>query len=137
MAPETLAKTYYSNKTDVWAFGVLLYEIFHGDSPFAKCTDLNDLLKSVHTPITRATLRADLSAELKQLILCCLEISVEKRPRFAEIEQSAYFKKLYGAIRPATANPNRRLRCASELSLCTPKPTITVPPPRRQVSRYL
>lgn len=40
MPPEALSKNLYSNKTDVWAFGVLLYEIFHGDSPYAKCHDM-------------------------------------------------------------------------------------------------
>lgn len=30
MAPESLAKGYYSHKSDVWAFGVVIYELFHG-----------------------------------------------------------------------------------------------------------
>lgn len=30
MPPEAITKNFYSNKTDVWAFGCLLFEIFHG-----------------------------------------------------------------------------------------------------------
>ncbi len=34
MAPESFLKNIYSSKTDVWAFGILLYELYHGTSPF-------------------------------------------------------------------------------------------------------
>lgn len=30
MPPEAITKNLYSNKTDVWAFGATIYEIFHG-----------------------------------------------------------------------------------------------------------
>ena len=40
MPPEALTRNLYSSKTDVWAFGILIYEIFHGESPFAKSRDI-------------------------------------------------------------------------------------------------
>lgn len=95
MPPEALTKGYYTNRTDVWAFGVLLYEIFNGESPFAKCIDRNDLIQTVSIPMSVVKMRYDLSIEMKQMILSCLEIDVEKRPTFSQIEQSWYFQKLY------------------------------------------
>ena len=37
MAPEGLIQNIYGPKTDVWAFGILIYEILHGETPFANC----------------------------------------------------------------------------------------------------
>ena len=37
MAPEGLIEGIYGPKTDVWGFGMLLYEMLHGVSPFHMC----------------------------------------------------------------------------------------------------
>lgn len=37
MSPEGLLDNIYGPKTDVWAFGILVYEILHGFSPFHLC----------------------------------------------------------------------------------------------------
>jgi serine/threonine protein kinase len=38
MAPEMLFKAEYDYKVDIWALGVLLYEMLHGFAPFkGKC----------------------------------------------------------------------------------------------------
>jgi NIMA (never in mitosis gene a)-related kinase len=37
MSPEGLINHEYSPKTDVWSFGVLLYELIHGDTPLSRC----------------------------------------------------------------------------------------------------
>lgn len=37
MSPEGLLQNCYGPKTDVWAFGIFLYEILHGDTPLAFC----------------------------------------------------------------------------------------------------
>lgn len=37
MAPEAMTENLYGPKTDVWAFGILLYEIVHGDTPLGYC----------------------------------------------------------------------------------------------------
>ena len=37
MSPEGLIDNIYGPKTDVWAFGILLYELLHGHTPFVHC----------------------------------------------------------------------------------------------------
>lgn len=37
MSPEGLINHEYGPKTDVWSFGVLLYELIHGDTPLSYC----------------------------------------------------------------------------------------------------
>ena len=34
MAPEMIFKTEYDYRVDIWAMGVLLYEMLHGNAPF-------------------------------------------------------------------------------------------------------
>ena len=37
MSPEGWKNSIYGVKTDVWAFGILVYELLHGDTPYASC----------------------------------------------------------------------------------------------------
>jgi serine/threonine protein kinase len=46
MAPEMLFKTEYDHHVDVWALGVLLYELLHGYAPF-KGKTANEVQESV------------------------------------------------------------------------------------------
>ncbi|TKR95148.1 hypothetical protein L596_009353 [Steinernema carpocapsae] len=49
MAPETLSKTpEYSDKSDVWSFGVLMYEIFNlGEKPWPEENDFKVIAKNI------------------------------------------------------------------------------------------
>ena len=37
MSPEGLLSNNYGPKTDVWAFGIMIYELLHGEAPLDKC----------------------------------------------------------------------------------------------------
>lgn len=37
MSPEGLLKKLYGPKTDVWSFGVILYEMIHNETPLSRC----------------------------------------------------------------------------------------------------
>ncbi len=37
MSPEGLISQVYGPKTDVWSFGVMIYELIHGKPPLANC----------------------------------------------------------------------------------------------------
>jgi len=37
MSPEGLINNLYGPKTDIWSFGLLIYELLHGTTPLASC----------------------------------------------------------------------------------------------------
>lgn len=43
MAPELLEEKTYTDIVDVWAIGMILYEMLYGNHPYAKCKDIDDL----------------------------------------------------------------------------------------------
>lgn len=43
MAPELLEEKTYTDIVDVWAIGMILYEMLYGNHPYAKCRDIDDL----------------------------------------------------------------------------------------------
>lgn len=51
MAPESLRTGYYSQKTEVWSFGILCWEIFHnGAGPYPEMTlvQVNQKVEPAH-----------------------------------------------------------------------------------------
>lgn len=51
----------YGMKTDIWAFGIIVYELLHGKTPFSFCTSENELKRVVVQQMTVNSLRPDLS----------------------------------------------------------------------------
>lgn len=79
MAPEAYIFNLYGPKTDVWAFGVILFELTHGRTPSSHCTSELDLRRSLERGVGESELRRDLSPQLRELILRCLMVDEAKR----------------------------------------------------------
>lgn len=47
MSPEGYIENKYGPKTDVWAFGILLYELISGKTPFYDCKSEVELKKKM------------------------------------------------------------------------------------------
>jgi serine/threonine protein kinase len=47
MSPEGLLSNHYGSKTDVWAFGVVLFELVHGKQPLLACKSDDELRSAV------------------------------------------------------------------------------------------
>ncbi|XP_054986449.1 LOW QUALITY PROTEIN: vascular endothelial growth factor receptor 1 [Sorex araneus] len=85
MAPESIFDKIYSTKSDVWSYGVLLWEIFSlGGSPYPGvqmdedfCSRLKDGMRM------RAPEYA--TPEIYQIMLDCWHKDPKERPRFAEL----------------------------------------------------
>lgn len=61
MSPEGLIHNIYGPKTDIWAFGVLIYELLHGETPFAQCRTETELKYHVSIPINIKKMREEIS----------------------------------------------------------------------------
>lgn len=84
----------YGMKTDIWSFGVIIYELLHGKTPFENCSSEYDLKRSVVIPISYHNIRADLSPELKQLILSCLNVNLANRPDALSLVNDVFLKNI-------------------------------------------
>lgn len=87
MAPEFLEEMRLSDKTDVWAFGVTLWEMYSlGSLPFAGYNLTADFL-----PMLKNGLRMEkpkfCENDLHSIMLACWELIPENRPSFANLKQ--------------------------------------------------
>jgi serine/threonine protein kinase len=90
MSPEGLINNLYGPKTDVWAFGILLYELLHGVAPLATCKSEEELKRKVMEP---PIFTIDCSQDLKELILSCLTVQEKERPSVRLLGESSYMQR--------------------------------------------
>ncbi|KAA0186407.1 hypothetical protein HAZT_HAZT002878, partial [Hyalella azteca] len=84
MAPESILQGRFSSRSDVWSFGVLVWEMFYPENtPYMGITD-NDLASDL-TDGTRLKLPSSCPDELSHLAHCCWSIDPDRRPSFARI----------------------------------------------------
>uniref|UniRef100_A0A8C9YTN3 Tyrosine-protein kinase n=1 Tax=Sander lucioperca TaxID=283035 RepID=A0A8C9YTN3_SANLU len=92
-APEAISHGKFSNKSDVWSFGVLLYEIITcGGAPYPAFSN-----QEVYQQVTdgyRMPAPAKCSSSLYQLMLKCWSLEPDDRPDFktlkAKLDSSSY-----------------------------------------------
>ena len=81
-ALEVLEKGTFSEKSDVWAFGVVVWEIFtRGAIPYGLLRDWEGL-KTYLLNGNRLEMPADCTPELFELMMQCWHDEIEKRPTF-------------------------------------------------------
>lgn len=84
MAPESIQDQVYTTMSDVWSFGVLLWEIVTiGGSPYP-CVPVNLLLTKLLCGY-RMSKPAHCSEELYNLMMSCWDMNPEARPNFSEL----------------------------------------------------
>uniref|UniRef100_A0A8C0PUU8 Tyrosine-protein kinase n=1 Tax=Canis lupus familiaris TaxID=9615 RepID=A0A8C0PUU8_CANLF len=97
-APEAANYRIYSPKSDVWSFGVLLYEVFtHGQCPYEGLSN-HEALQQV-TRGYRLPRPAACPAEVYTLMLECWKGSPARRPAFATLQDR--LSAAHGRLRPA------------------------------------
>jgi len=79
MAPEQISQDDVDERTDIWALGVLLYEMLAGRLPFPEGGTLRDELVGVLTLPPRP-LPLDLTPDVRDIVLACLSKDREDRP---------------------------------------------------------
>ncbi|XP_007662302.2 vascular endothelial growth factor receptor 1 isoform X1 [Ornithorhynchus anatinus] len=85
MAPESIFDKVYSTQSDVWSYGVLLWEIFSlGASPYPGVQIDEDFCSRLKEG-TRMRAPEFATAEIYQTMLDCWHRNPEERPRFNEL----------------------------------------------------
>ena len=82
MAPEIFFRNKQTKKTDIWALGVLLYEMYHGHAPFRGTrmdTVMNAIMKKV------VSFKKSLPPGIKDLIMKILVFEPKDRPTVEDI----------------------------------------------------
>ncbi|XP_027446642.1 vascular endothelial growth factor receptor 1 isoform X2 [Zalophus californianus] len=85
MAPESIFDKIYSTKSDVWSYGVLLWEIFSlGGSPYPGVQMDEDFCSRLKEGM-RMRAPEYATPEIYQIMLHCWHKDPKERPRFAEL----------------------------------------------------
>ncbi|XP_054829736.1 vascular endothelial growth factor receptor 1 [Eublepharis macularius] len=85
MAPESIFDKIYSTKSDVWSYGVLLWEIFSlGASPYPGIQIDEDFFSKLKEGV-RMKAPDFATAEIYQIMLDCWQSEPNERPRFSEL----------------------------------------------------
>ena len=112
MAPEQLAGKEVTARSDIYALGLVLYELFTGKPAFeGKTHDEIMRVRRESTPHRPSTLVSDLDPAVELVIMRCLEEEPEHRPSSALIVSAAlpggeYLIAIYlpGRLRPFARN---------------------------------
>jgi TonB family protein len=82
MAPEQVTSGEISARTDVYAVGIILYEMLCGKPPFEKRQSMSTLVAHVNDappPLAARNPGASISPAIEAVVMCCLEKSPDKR----------------------------------------------------------
>jgi serine/threonine protein kinase len=99
MAPEVVIGEAASVRSDVWATGVVIHEIFSGTRPDRRSPQCEDALKAATTPIERAVL---------QLCATCLADEPEDRPESGRDVQRRLEESVDPSLRRSARNAKAR-----------------------------
>ncbi|XP_044219254.1 platelet-derived growth factor receptor beta [Thunnus albacares] len=123
MAPESIFHNLYTTLSDVWSYGILLWEIFTlGGTPYPDLP-MNELFYSALKRGYRMTKPAHASDEVYEIMKKCWDEKFEKRPEFSFLVHSVgnmlteSYKKRYSQVNdnflksdhPAVARTKPRL----------------------------
>lgn len=88
MAPESLRKHLFNEKTDVWMYGITLWEIYTlGEVPYGGLAWSNEFLQMLVGGL-RPELPVSMPKEVMALVTNCLDANSEKRPTFTMVKSS-------------------------------------------------
>lgn len=88
MAPEILAGEEYDETSDVYSYGIVLWEIYTRDEPYPDITSFDELVEMVLGRNERPTWPADTPKSLAELAAQCWHKARVERPTFADVLES-------------------------------------------------
>ncbi|KAM3863016.1 inactive tyrosine-protein kinase 7 [Diretmus argenteus] len=82
---ESVFEDDFSTKSDVWAFGVLMWEVFsHGELPYTKLSD-DEVLEGLQAGKLKLPVPDGCPSKVYKLMVRCWAPSLKERPSFTEI----------------------------------------------------
>jgi serine/threonine-protein kinase len=124
LAPEQLRGEPVDARTDIYALGLVLFEMLAGDLPFHGDTEMAISLARLSTPpASIRTVRPDLPPTLAHLVMACLALDPADRPPSAAVVAEV----LSGRGRASPAEPRR----AERPRAVVPAPPEPAPVPAR------
>jgi len=84
MSPESIVKKKYSLPSDVWSFGVLLFEIFSNREPYPELDAVQAALQVCEHGL-RLTPSDNTPQIIKDIMFVCFQTDPSKRPFFSQI----------------------------------------------------
>jgi serine/threonine protein kinase len=113
IAPEECALGEATPASDVFSFGVSLYEMLTGEVPFGKGTEADPFPQTSREAIPARRLRPSLPKELDALVLSCLAREPERRPDLHSLTLSLHgFICIGPKMWPDGFNPGAKRRRA-------------------------
>ena len=115
MAPEIIKEESYEKSVDIWALGILLYEMYYGFSPFKAIGNFDDGTKEVLNNILNNSIifpnEKIIDSDMKSLILKMIEKKGKKRIYINEIFEHHWVKKfeykMYGSLSNENVNDKK------------------------------
>ncbi len=92
MSPEGIHSNLYGAKTDIWAFGIMIYELYHGKTPFSHCASEESLKSNVIRPLQWSQINPSIPNDAKELILACMTVQEDKRPHIQDLNNLTYIQ---------------------------------------------
>lgn len=117
MAPEQLRGEVVDARSDLFAFGIMLYELVTGKRPFKGATSADvssSILRDVPAPLQN--LRADLPSDLHRIIGRCLEKDPERRFQTAKDVRNE-LELVRGATDSPSSSPSKLSHAAAAPAL--------------------
>lgn len=84
MAPEVALRKAYNEKVDIYSFGMILWQMLHGEVPFRGLSRDEHFVQVVRGGL-RPTISSDLPPQLRLLLELCWHADYRKRPSCEEI----------------------------------------------------
>lgn len=96
MAPEVLQRKPYDHLADLWSFGIIMYELLLGSTPFFHANSNEQGRRITTEPVSFPDNFEDEFPRACELITALLSKSPENRPAsFTQVRQSAFFKHYF------------------------------------------